>query len=98
MSNDEFQMTNETRNPNNDSTAKPLMRSGSDFVLRHSFGFRHLSFVILSRFLAASIILPSAGPSNLRATESDNTGRKPVGLQFQLPSSNDKNTTPQLNR
>jgi hypothetical protein len=98
-------MTKEFKIPNDKATKGPTDRGSFrighwsffgdwSLVIGHSLG--HSSFVILSLFLAASIILPSAGPSNLRATESDNAGRKPARLEFQLPSSDDKNSSPAL--
>ncbi|PYM14107.1 MAG: hypothetical protein DME18_07475 [Verrucomicrobia bacterium] len=39
-------MTKEIRNPNDEGKTRGRARTGSTFVLRHSFGIRHSGFVI----------------------------------------------------
>jgi hypothetical protein len=54
MTNDEFQMTNQFRNPNSKwRTLAPddIIRS---FELRHSFDIRHSDFVIVQLLLAST--------------------------------------------
>jgi len=54
MTNDEFQMTNQIRNPNSQwGTLAPdvIIRS---FVLRHSFDIRHSDFVIFQSLLTSA--------------------------------------------
>jgi len=48
MTNDEFKMTKEIRNPKAESNERQALCS--DFKLRASFGFRHSEFVIVQRY------------------------------------------------
>ncbi|PYM14105.1 MAG: hypothetical protein DME18_07465 [Verrucomicrobia bacterium] len=47
MTNDEFPMTKEIRNPNDEGKTRGRARTASTFVLRHSFGIRHSDFDIV---------------------------------------------------
>jgi hypothetical protein len=54
MTNDEFQMTNQTRNPKSEWQAPApdvIIRS---FELRHSFDIRHSDFVIIQTLLTST--------------------------------------------
>ena len=68
MTNDEFLMTNQFRNPNGEERMKFQIRNRaaesderqalcSDFELRASFGFRHSDFVIVQSLTRAASIL-----------------------------------------
>ncbi|PYK98194.1 MAG: hypothetical protein DME19_13460 [Verrucomicrobia bacterium] len=46
MTNDEFPMTKEIRNPNDEGKTRGRARTGSTFVLRHPIGIRHSGFDI----------------------------------------------------
>jgi len=61
MTNDEFRMTNQIRNPNSEERMKSQIRNRtaesderqalcSDFELRASFGFRYSEFVIAQQY------------------------------------------------
>jgi hypothetical protein len=54
MTNDEFLMTKENRNPNDEGRAVARPESNSPFELRHSFGIRHSDFVIFQSLLTSA--------------------------------------------
>jgi len=65
MTNDEFQMTNQIRNPNSEARMKSEIRNPeaesnerqalcSDFGLRAAFGFRPSDFVIVQSLLTSA--------------------------------------------
>ena len=57
MTNDEFQMTNQIRNPNFEAEALApdvIIRS---FELRHSFDIRHSDFVIVQSLLTSAVAI-----------------------------------------
>ncbi|HYT60070.1 MAG TPA: DUF1553 domain-containing protein [Haliangiales bacterium] len=90
-------MTKEARNPNGESSADPLRVSRSGFVIRHSFGFRHSSFVIGLRALARLIpVVLFIGACGLLAAASAGTPGAIVSLEFQLPSPGGNESRPAL--
>jgi len=54
MTNDEFPMTKEIRNPNDEARAGERAGTISIFVLRHSFDIRHSEFVIVQSLLTSA--------------------------------------------
>jgi len=50
MTNDEFQMTKEIRNPNDEGRTCGPVSNGLAFGLCHSFDIRHSDFVIVQRY------------------------------------------------
>jgi len=52
MTNDEFQMTKEARNPKHEETISHRLAALRSFVFRHSFDIRHSNFVIIQTLLA----------------------------------------------
>jgi len=54
MTNDEFQMTKEIRNPNDEDGTRGPVRTGLAFELRHSFDIRHSDFVIAQSLLTSA--------------------------------------------
>ncbi len=56
MTNDEFQMTKETRNPKHEENSCHLANAIRSFVLRYSFDIRPPDFVIIQRVLKSAAI------------------------------------------
>jgi len=54
MTNDEFPMTKQIRNPNDEGKPGDLPGTAQSFGLRHSFDIRHSDFVIVQSLLTSA--------------------------------------------